>query len=173
MINSCKAQPWLCAAPAVAGRPLRLFMESPVCREIHLPFPVDRWEPRSLRQGPRRPRTSRRETEPGAEHGAAQELRERGALLGGCRAPWELIKALWWDRATSSDRELGILPQAPQHRGGAGGMLTATCGDPGLAVPIPLPARAPSPSVLARHIQGPGLGTGAGFPPSLPPFLLV
>lgn len=51
-INSCKAQPWLCTAPAVVGRPLRLFMESPVCREIHLPFPVDRWKPRSaLSQG--------------------------------------------------------------------------------------------------------------------------
>lgn len=51
-INSCKARPWLCAAPAVAGRPLRLFMESPVCREIRLPFPVDRWKPRSaLSQG--------------------------------------------------------------------------------------------------------------------------
>ena len=48
VINSCKARPWLCTAPAVVGWPLRLFMESPVCREIHLPFPVDRWKPRSV-----------------------------------------------------------------------------------------------------------------------------
>lgn len=48
-------------------------------------------------------------------------------------------------------------------------MLTPTCRDPGLGVPIPFPARTLRPSVLTGHIQAPGLGTGAGSPlPSLP-----
>lgn len=45
--------------------------------------------------------------------------------------------------------KLGILPQATQHQGGVGGMLTPTCGDPGLGMSNPFPAT--TPSALSVH----------------------
>uniref|UniRef100_A0A8C5I8U4 Uncharacterized protein n=1 Tax=Junco hyemalis TaxID=40217 RepID=A0A8C5I8U4_JUNHY len=145
-------------------------MESPVCREIHLPFPVDRWEPRPLRQGPRRPRTSRCEPEqglstgqsgaqgmgyhswgaaesPGSCHSSlvrhSNQLRQRiGDSLSGCSAP----RGCGWDA----------------H----GHLRTSRAGS---AHPI----SSKGPFTLSAQQAHPRPQDGDESPPSLPPLLLV
>lgn len=47
-------------------------------------------------------------------------------------------------------------------------MLTPTCGDPGLGMPTHFHQQPLQPAVPTSHMGAPGVGMGAGSPPSLP-----